>query len=133
MCCLTKLLPCILFEKIYLYFSIGNGQPSEPALCQMYRHTFVPCCYTCRMFRSGTSVITEPCAKRLRRSKCCSGQTRVGSSRDVGLLDGPGPRSSKGIGILGVFFVPENNACQKIGLRVPQRHASGRNSEHLLI
>jgi len=29
--------------KIYSYFSVGNGQPSEPALCQLYRHTFVPC------------------------------------------------------------------------------------------
>ena len=28
--------------KIYLYFSIVNGQPREPALCQLYRHTFVP-------------------------------------------------------------------------------------------
>jgi len=28
--------------KIYLYFSIGNGQPREPALCQLYLHTFVP-------------------------------------------------------------------------------------------
>ena len=27
--------------KIYLYFSIGNGQTREPALCQLYRHTFV--------------------------------------------------------------------------------------------
>jgi len=27
--------------KIYLYFSIGNGQPREPELCQLYRHTFV--------------------------------------------------------------------------------------------
>jgi len=34
--------PYILFEKIYLYFSIGNGQPTEPALCQLYRHTSVP-------------------------------------------------------------------------------------------
>ena len=42
--CLTKLLPYILFEKYNLYFSIGNGQPREPALCQLYRHTFVPCC-----------------------------------------------------------------------------------------
>jgi len=40
---LIKLLPYILFEKIYLYFSIGNGQLREPALCQLYRHTFVPC------------------------------------------------------------------------------------------
>ena len=28
--------------KIYLYFSIGNGQPREPALCRLYRHSFVP-------------------------------------------------------------------------------------------
>jgi len=29
--------------KIHLYFSIGNGQPREPALCQLYRRTFVLC------------------------------------------------------------------------------------------
>ena len=23
-------------------YTFGNGQPSEPALCQLYRHTFVP-------------------------------------------------------------------------------------------
>ena len=28
--------------KIYLYFSIGNGQPREPSLRQLHRHTFVP-------------------------------------------------------------------------------------------
>jgi len=28
--------------KINLYSNIGNGQQSEPALCQLYRHTFVP-------------------------------------------------------------------------------------------
>jgi len=28
--------------KKVLYFSIGNGQPSEQVLCQLYRHTFVP-------------------------------------------------------------------------------------------
>jgi len=42
----------VLFDKIasvyfickkILYFSIGNGQPREPALCQLYRRTFVPC------------------------------------------------------------------------------------------
>jgi len=37
-----KLLTYILSEKICLYFSIGNGQPREPALCQLYRRTFVP-------------------------------------------------------------------------------------------
>ena len=25
-----------------LYFSTGTGQPREPALCQLYRHTFIP-------------------------------------------------------------------------------------------
>jgi len=40
--CLTKLLPYILFQKIYLYFGAGNGRPREPALCQLYRHSFVP-------------------------------------------------------------------------------------------
>ena len=30
--------------KIYLYLSIGNGQPREPALCLLYRHTVVPYC-----------------------------------------------------------------------------------------
>jgi len=28
--------------KINLYFSIRNGQPKEPALCQLYRHSSVP-------------------------------------------------------------------------------------------
>jgi len=28
--------------ELYLHFSIGNGPPVEPALCQLYRHTFVP-------------------------------------------------------------------------------------------
>jgi len=41
--CLIKPLPYILSEK-KLHFSIGNGQPRETALCQLYRHTFVPCC-----------------------------------------------------------------------------------------
>jgi len=31
-------------KKIYLYFSIENGQPREPALCQLYRHSFIACC-----------------------------------------------------------------------------------------
>ena len=33
-----------IFWEIYSYFSIGNGQPREPALCQLYRYrrTFVP-------------------------------------------------------------------------------------------
>jgi len=28
-------------SKRYSYFSIGDGQPRKPALCQLYRHTFV--------------------------------------------------------------------------------------------
>jgi len=43
-----------LKEK-YLYFSIGNGQPREPTLCQLYRHTFVP--YVCRSLFSLTSSV----------------------------------------------------------------------------
>ena len=27
---------------MYWHFSVGNGQPTEPALCQLYRRTFVP-------------------------------------------------------------------------------------------
>jgi len=38
-CCLIKLLAYILFEKYILIFSIGNGQPREPALCLLYRRT----------------------------------------------------------------------------------------------
>jgi len=29
--------------KMHLSFSIGNGQPREPALYQLYRRTVVPC------------------------------------------------------------------------------------------
>ena len=37
-----KIASVYFIGKIYLYFSIGNGQPREPALCRLYRHTFVP-------------------------------------------------------------------------------------------
>ena len=50
--------------KIYLYFSIGNGQPMEPALCQLYRCTFVR--YRVKVsdivglsFLSGSSLLSE--------------------------------------------------------------------------
>jgi len=36
-----KIASVYFIRKIYLYFSIGNGQPMEPALCQLYRHRFV--------------------------------------------------------------------------------------------
>jgi len=37
-------IPSVYFisKIIFIYFSIRNGQPQEPALCQLYRHTFVP-------------------------------------------------------------------------------------------
>jgi len=41
-----KIVSVYFISKIYLYFSIGNGQPGKPALCQLYRHTFVPCVST---------------------------------------------------------------------------------------
>jgi len=44
--------------KIYLYLSIGNGQPREPALCQLYRHIFVP--YDC--FSGSSRVVGQVCA-----------------------------------------------------------------------
>ena len=37
-----KIASVYFIRKIYLYFSVGNGQPEEPALCQLYRHSFVP-------------------------------------------------------------------------------------------
>ena len=37
-----KIVSVYFIWKIYLYFSIENGQPRKPALCQLYRHTFVP-------------------------------------------------------------------------------------------
>jgi len=37
-----KIASVYIIGEIYLYFSTGNGQPREPALCQLYRHTFVP-------------------------------------------------------------------------------------------
>jgi len=37
-------------KKICLYFSTGDDQPMEPALCQLYRHTFVPC--------TGTAIVS---------------------------------------------------------------------------
>jgi len=41
---------CVYFIwKIYFYFSVENGQPREPALCQLNRQTyFVPCGFECR-------------------------------------------------------------------------------------
>jgi len=50
--------------KVYLYFSIGNGrQPRKPALCQLYRHTFVS--YSLKFRRdSGVHVRWVRCLRR---------------------------------------------------------------------
>jgi len=56
---LKKLLPYILFEK-YIYilpFEI-NDQPREPALCQLYRHTFVPHMFSARDCLSSHGIKT---------------------------------------------------------------------------
>ena len=42
---MIELHACVYFTgkySLYLHFSTGNGQPGVPALCQLYRHTFVP-------------------------------------------------------------------------------------------
>ena len=39
--CLIKLLPYILFEKYIHNLALETASPGEPALCQLYRHTFV--------------------------------------------------------------------------------------------
>ena len=67
-CCLIKLLPYISFEK---YFSIGNGQLTEPALYQLYRHTFV------------AYAVWEFCKTAFRTWKNCDGAD--GASR----MNGP--------------------------------------------
>ena len=37
-----KIASAYFIRKICQHFSIGNGQPREPALCQLYRRTLVP-------------------------------------------------------------------------------------------
>jgi len=41
--------------NIYFCFSVGNGQPGEAALCQLYRHTFARCDNT-----AGVSKLKAP-------------------------------------------------------------------------
>jgi len=47
---------------MYSYFSVGNGKPMEPALCRLYRHTFV---------RYGSTGSTRPARFVL----CTSGES----------------------------------------------------------
>ena len=37
-----KIASVYFIRKTHQYFSAGDGQPREPALCRLYRHTFVP-------------------------------------------------------------------------------------------
>ena len=50
--------------RIYLYFIIGNGQPREPALCQLHRHTFIPCRPTRPITRKDSSSVAQMTCKR---------------------------------------------------------------------
>ena len=40
---MIKFLPYILFEKQISILALEMASPEEPALCRLYRHTFVPC------------------------------------------------------------------------------------------
>ena len=56
-------------------FSIGNGQPREPALCQLYRHTFVPYCIFYAIFlvllHLNTSILSLNNKKRMAAECSC--------------------------------------------------------------
>jgi len=54
-----KIVSVYFIWKIYLYLGIGNGQPKEPALCQLYRHTFVPYDY----FSGSSRVVGQVCVR----------------------------------------------------------------------
>jgi len=45
--------------EIHLHFSIGNGQTREPALCHLYRRTFIP--YVLSSVALSRKVVTETC------------------------------------------------------------------------
>jgi len=53
----------MFYLKLYLYFSIGNGQSREPALCQLYRQSFVP--YELRRLAYYVRVVSVPRAPPL--------------------------------------------------------------------
>jgi len=68
---LIKWLPYIPFEKIYLYFSTGNGQTKEPALCQLYRHSFVPYAYTAAAAEAAAVSVQGATTAGERRTEGC--------------------------------------------------------------
>jgi len=45
-----------------MHFIIGNDQPKEPALCQLYRHTFIPYCAVLLSIRVNSTQKAEYCA-----------------------------------------------------------------------
>ena len=53
--------------KMYLYFSVGNGQPRERALCKLYRHTFVP------SYNKLTQLIERLLNPNVIRLRCAAG------------------------------------------------------------
>jgi len=42
-------------------FSVGNGQPKEPALCQLHRRTFVPYGHVTEEVKMATPVSSYCC------------------------------------------------------------------------
>ena len=61
-----KIASVYFIRKVYSYFSTGNGQPREPALCQLYRHTIVPytltglnCCRLENIFHDCTTAVSH--------------------------------------------------------------------------
>jgi len=78
-CCLIKLLPYILSEK----FGTGNGQPREPALCQLYRHTCVP--YTIIYIARMDSRRTKSNARAVARGKDSKAGLREGTGEIISL------------------------------------------------
>ena len=61
-----KIASIYFIRKIYLYSSIGNDQPREPALCQLYRHTFVPYAFSALTLLVGRQE-GHPACKKLER------------------------------------------------------------------
>jgi len=54
--------------KKNLYSVIGNGQPREPALCQLYRHTFVQRRYATVCLQAGgaATIAARMCLSQMR-------------------------------------------------------------------
>jgi len=53
---IDKMLPYILFEKYVNILALEMASPREPALCQWYRHTFVPYCQCLTTYTLKSSI-----------------------------------------------------------------------------